>query len=87
MIDISNLDFLPQQNLLFEMFKLHRFKNFDSSRNFLNPTLRPYLRPNTDDSLFHVIDSCKIFGSTQGVRPNENKTQHWLVLVENKAQC
>ena len=60
MIDISNLDFLPQQNLLFEMFKLHRFKNLDSSRNSLNPTLRP----NSDDSLCHVIDSCKIFGST-----------------------
>ena len=64
MIDISNLDFLPQQNLLFEMFKLHRFKNLDSSRNSLNPTLRPNLRPNSDDSLCHVIDSCKIFGST-----------------------
>ena len=74
----------------FSVFFIHSapaIQNFDSSRNFLNPTLRPYLRPNTDDSLFHVIDSCKIFGSTQGVRPNENKTQHWLVLVENKAQC
>ena len=47
-----------------------RFKNLDSSRNCLNPTLRP----NSDDSLCHVIDGCKIFGSTQGVRPNENKT-------------
>ena len=41
-----------------------RFKNFGSSRKSLNPTLRPNLRPNSDDSLCHVIDSCKIFGST-----------------------
>ena len=47
-----------------------RFKNFDSSRNSLNLTLRP----NSDDSLCHGIDSCKIFGSTEGVRPNEKKT-------------
>ena len=51
-----------------------RFKNFGSCHNLLNPTLRPNLRPNSDDSLSHVIDSCKIFGSTQGVMPNENKT-------------
>ena len=51
-----------------------RFKNFGLSRNSLNPTSRPDLRPNSDDSLYHVIDSCKIFGSTLGVRPNENKT-------------
>ena len=30
----------------------------------LNPTLRPNLRPNSDDSLCNVMDSCKIFGST-----------------------
>ena len=41
-----------------------RFKSFGSSRNSLNPTLRPNLRPNSNDSLCHVIDSCKIFGST-----------------------
>jgi len=41
-----------------------RFKNSDSSRNFLNPTLRVHLRPISDDSLCHVIDSGKIFGST-----------------------
>ena len=51
-----------------------RFKNFDSSRNSLNPTLRPNLRPNSDDSLRHVIDSCKIFDPTYGVRSKENKT-------------
>ena len=51
-----------------------RFKNFGSSRNSLKPTLRPDLRPNSDRSLCHVIYSCKIFGSTYGVRPNENKT-------------
>ena len=32
------------------------------------------LRPDSDDSLCHVIDSCKIFGSTLGVRLDENKT-------------
>ena len=32
---------------------------------------RPNLSPNSDDSLFHVIDSCEILGSTCGVRPNE----------------
>ena len=47
-----------------------RFKNFGSSRISLNPTLRP----NSDDSLCHVIDSCKIFGLKYEVRPNENKT-------------
>ena len=47
-------------------FQSSRFKNFDSSRNaLLKPTIRPNLRPNSDDSLCHVIDSCKIFGSTQ----------------------
>ena len=51
-----------------------RFKNFGSSRNSLNPTLRPNLRPDSDDSLCHVIDSCKIFGLTLGVRSDENKT-------------
>jgi len=51
-----------------------RFKNFGLSRNALNPTLRPNLRPNSDDSLCLVIDSCKIFGSTLGVWPNKNKT-------------
>ena len=50
------------------------FKNFGSSRNSLDPTLRPNLRPNSDDSLCHVIDSCEILGSTLGVRPDENKT-------------
>ena len=49
-------------------------KTFDSGRNSLNQALRPNLRPNSDDSLCHVIDSCKIFGSTKRVRPNENKT-------------
>ena len=39
-----------------------RFKSFGSSRNSLNPTFRPNLRLNSDDSLCHVIDSCKIFG-------------------------
>ena len=51
-----------------------RFENFCSSRNSFNPTFRPNLWPNSDDSLCHVIDSCKIFGSTWGVRSNENKT-------------
>ena len=51
-----------------------RFKSFGSSRNSLNLTLRPNLRPNSNNSLCHRIDSCKIFGSTSGVRPNENKT-------------
>ena len=41
-----------------------RFKNFGSSHNSLNPTLRHNLRPNSDNSLCHMIDSCKIFGST-----------------------
>ena len=50
-----------------------RFENFCSSRNSFNPTFRPNLWPNSDDSLCHVIDSCKIFGSTWGVRSNENK--------------
>ena len=59
---------------LYVFYQSPRFKNFDSSRNSLNPTLRPDLRPNSDDSLCHVIDSCKIFGSSLGVRPNENKT-------------
>ena len=36
------------------------FKNFGSIRNSLNPTERPH----SDDSLCHVIESCKIFGST-----------------------
>ena len=49
------------------------YKNFGSSRNCLNPTLRPNLRSNSYDSLCHKIDSYKIFGSTDGVRPNENK--------------
>ena len=35
-------------------------KTSDSSRNSWNLTLRP----NSDDSLFHGINSCKIFGST-----------------------
>ena len=61
-----------------------RFKSFGSSRISLNPTLSPNLIPNSDDSLCHVIDSCKIFGSTYGVRLNENKNRPWLVLVENK---
>ena len=51
-----------------------RFKSFCSSRNSVNPTLRPNLRPNSNDSMCYVIDSCQIFGSTEGVRPNENKT-------------
>ena len=33
-----------------------RFKSFGSGRNSLNPALRPNLKPNSDDSLFHVID-------------------------------
>ena len=41
-----------------------RFKSFGSSLNSLNPALRPNLRPNSDDSLCHVIDSCEILGST-----------------------
>ena len=49
---------------LFICIQSPRFKNFDSSRNFLNPTLRAHLWPNSDDSLCHVIDSGKIFGST-----------------------
>ena len=66
---------LSLQELLYLLILQNpRFKNFGSSRNSLNPTLRPDLRPNSDDSLYHVIDSCKIFGSTLGVRPNENKT-------------
>ena len=63
-----------------------RFKSFGSSLNSLNAALRPNLRPNSDDSLCHVIDSCEILGSTW-VKPNENKTDSWLVLVKNKAQC
>ena len=41
-----------------------RFKSFGSSLNSLNAALRPNLRPNSDDSLCHVIDSCEILGST-----------------------
>ena len=41
-----------------------RFKSFGSCRYSLNPNLRPNLRTNSNDSLCHVIDSCKIFGST-----------------------
>jgi len=41
-----------------------RLKNFGSSRNSLNPTSRPNLQLNSDDSLCQVIDSCMIFGST-----------------------
>ena len=52
------------QRYTLETLQSPRFKNFVSSRNSLNPTLRPNLRPNFDDSLCHVIDSCKIFGST-----------------------
>ena len=63
------------------------FKSFGSGRNSLNPALRPNLRPNSDENLCHVIDSYKILGSTYGVRPNENKTDLGLVLVENKAKC
>ena len=51
-----------------------RFKSFESSRNSLNPGLRLNLRPNSDDSLYHVIDRCKLFNSTYGVRPIVNKT-------------
>ena len=51
-----------------------RFKSFGWSRYSLNPALRPNLRPNFDDSLCQLIDSCKILGLTYGVRPNENKT-------------
>ena len=46
------------------IFQGPRFKNFYSSRNSLKPTLRPNLQPNSDDSLCHMIDSCKIFGLT-----------------------
>ena len=45
------------------------------SRNSINPGLRLNLRPNSKASLCHVIDSSKIFGSTYGVRPNENTTE------------
>ena len=37
-----------------------RFKSFGSSLNSLNAALRLNLRPNSDDSLCHVIDSYKI---------------------------
>ena len=40
-----------------------RFKNFGSSRNSLNPTFRPNLWFNSDDSLCYVIISCNIVGS------------------------
>ena len=50
-----------------------RFKNFGSSQNFLNPTLRPDLRPNSNDSLCHVIESCKIFGSIKELGPKKIK--------------
>ena len=41
---------------------------------FLKPDFKAKPSPNSNDSLCHVIDSCKIFGSTLGVRLNENKT-------------
>ena len=45
-------------------FQSPRFKSFRSGRNSLDPALRLNLRLNSDDSLYHVIDSCKIFCST-----------------------
>jgi len=39
-----------------------RFKNFSSGRNSLNPALKPNLRPNSDNSLCHMIDSIEILG-------------------------
>ena len=71
-LTIVNLNFLqpPPPSLSPEL----EFKNFCSSCNSLNPTLRPNLRPNSDDSLRHVVAGCKIIGSTEGVRPDENKT-------------
>ena len=38
--------------------------NLNPQINFLNPTLRPNLQPNSDDSVCHVIDRCKNLGST-----------------------
>jgi len=37
------------------------------------PALRPNLRPNSDDSLFHVIDGFEILGLTCIDRPNKIK--------------
>ena len=53
--------------LLYLSHLSQRFKNFCSSHYSFNPILRP----NSNDSFCHVIDSYKIFGSTLGVRPNE----------------
>ena len=53
-------------------FQSPRFQNFGTSRISLNPT--QIFLPNSDDSLCQVIDSCKIFGSTEVVRLNENIT-------------
>ena len=39
-----------------------RFKSFCLSLKSLNADLRPNLRPNFDDILCHVIDSCEILG-------------------------
>ena len=35
------------------------------ARDSFNPTFRPNLQPNSEDSLCHEIDSCKIFGSKE----------------------
>ena len=40
------------------------FKHFCLSYNSLNPTVRPNLWPNSDNSVCHMIDSCKIFSLT-----------------------
>ena len=64
-----------------------RFKNFGSNRNSLNTTLRPNLRPNSDDSLCCLIESCKIFGWTEEVRPNINKTDQWRTRGEPSGEA
>ena len=46
------------------LFQSSRIKSFGSSLNSLNAALRPNFRPNSDYSLFHMIDSCEILGST-----------------------
>ena len=49
------------------------FKGFCLGINSLNPALRPNLRANSDNSLCHVIDSCKILGSTLELGPMKIK--------------
>ena len=60
-----------------------QFKSFCSGRISINPALRP----TSDDSLCHMIDSFVILGSTYNGRPIEKKTRPWLISLENKAQC